>query len=530
MATNAQVRFGRYTGKNVVVKDVEYLTPVIDASSGNVRNMELTPAGGVVRMQQDILSTSAEKIYNYASYVIGDLLYYGYVDCEGVAGGIVTYRIRVDAATTMWRAGAFNINNYCQYSPLGDSYYNDTRRARSSTITRIQRGVAEGSEGLEWIYNNITYGCVVINVCSYPLPHDIDRCLSTSPANVETYVLPMDNFYTFYKNIQSYNDTSKPIAQYIKSILNVTWIPLAPENIKNLNLFEEKSILKVYLWNPTNPTQDAVAITTGQPLYSLRNKGGRVPLLAITPQIYIGDLVTQETRFYNIEYNCFGFGNFKIAGEQLPQNAQYISAEIYLDLTGMTYRTIPVITINTTQIQNQVKLNELSAVGTFTCSIPMLSETDVSNWQLRESMLRRDTGFSVATNILTALPQIASGNVAGTTSAALNLGKTLISAAQEQKNIEWQKQYSGGTVLSSLGSVLSRISEAGGYVIANYNAFRDTNFPEMYGYPDHKIRNIYTEISSGYVQTINANIYRLGYPEEIAESAERAFDSGVWIA
>lgn len=528
MATKAQVRFGRYTGKNVVAKDVEYLTSVIDASSGNVRNMELTPAGGVVRMQQDILSTSAEKIYNYASYIIGDLLYYGYVDCEGVAGGIVTYRIRVDAATTMWRAGAFNIRNYCLYSPLGDQKYDDTRRARSPIATRYKFTPDETAR--LWEYNNLSYGSIVLNVAAIAIPDYSPRCMSTSPANVQTYIMSMDAFNRFYNKIKSWDDATHPIAAYLKSILTVTWIPLAPQNIINLSnyLSMDYSVKgNLYLFNPADLTDSAI-IYVGDGLYDLRVPGQYLPLTATTPPIYIENINNADARTADIEYNASGFGKFKFSAKLIPENIIYINSVVYLDMSGLSFACVPVVHCSG---NNTYFLNELCAYGTFTCQIPMLSETDISNWQLREGMLRRDVGLSAVSSVISTGANIASGNVAGGAKELINLGSNLISAVQQQQDFEWSKRFSGGSIIGTLGSSLQRVYDGNGYVIYSYYPYESSDFQTVYNFPDNQLRNIHTDFggSPGYVQTVNCNIFRLGYPEEIVKSAESAFDSGVWI-
>ncbi len=527
MATNAQIRFGYYSGKNVVDKNVEYSDHLIDASSGVVRNMELTPAGGTVRLMQDVLTSNSEKIYNYAAYVIGDLMYYGYAKCTGVAGGVVTYEITNDPATTMWRAGAFNINNYCLYSPLGNQKYDDTRRARSPIATRYKFTPDETAR--MWEYNNIAYGSVVINIAATAIPDYTPRCISTSPANVQTYVLSMNAFNTFYNKIKSWDDAQHPIAAYLKSILNVTWIPLAPQNINNLSnyLSTDYSINgNLYLFNPADLT-DSAKIYVGDGLYDLRVPGQYLPLTATTPPIYIENINNADARTADIEYNASGFGKFKFSAKLIPENIIYVTSAVNLDMSGLSYACIPIIhTAN-----NTYYLDELCSYGTFTCQIPMLAETDISNWQLREGMLRRDVGFSSVSSVISIGANIATGNGVGIANEINNLGYNLISSVQNQQDIDWGKRYSGGSIIGTLGSSLARVYDCNGYVIYSYYPYESSNFQTVYNFPDNQIRNIYTDFGGapGYVQTVNCNIYRLGYPDEIARAAENAFNSGVWI-
>ena len=526
MATKAQVRFGRYTGKNVVVKDVQYLTSVIDASSGNVRNMELTPAGGIVRMQQDILSTSAEKTYNYASYVIGDLLYYGYVDCDGVAGGIVTYRIRVDAATTMWQAGAFNINNYCLYSPWGSSLFDDKRRTK--TVRAIKTRLYPSNSS--WDEENITEGMVIMGVVAKPNPDILYRGTARAclPVGMDIYIMGLPDFNNFFTELTKI-ETAK-FSAYSRSIAFVTWAPVAITRFENLSLFKSNAIT---LYNPSDLSTPLKITATTFTTYRLtrinKNLGNEKMAIQIPAITIPSELNTAPARSANIYYSASCFGEFNFSLDMLPKDVKNIYAYVEFAFSGQSYRTTPAITYtdNTEEI-----LYDLVVQGVLTGNVPTLCETDMTNYQTRRNIINANAGIGATTTIIKSVATIASNPVLGTMQAALDMSQQLINYKNAVDQIEWDKKYSGGTIRGTSGSALPR-TIARTFLEISYFPYTDTTFQQVYNFPDYNMRNLYALYSTtpqiGFVQTQNCNIYRLGYPEEIAIQAENSFNCGIFV-
>lgn len=509
MATNAQVRFGRYTGKNVVVKDVEYLTSVIDASSGNVRNMELTPAGGVVRMQQDILSKSAEKIYNYASYVIGDLLYYGYVDCEGVAGGIVTYRIRVDAATTMFAAGAFDTNTYVEYSSAGDPLILDSRRIISPFPTRTVYNESSNSILTHIKNNNYDYP-IVLNVCQ---PPTISKNSDTNPSNntssVKSYIMSGRNFRLFLDAFR--NQHANDQAKYSKCILNAYTLPVMLEDIKGISSWSARNYVGLYS-TTDNGYISVTPDTSVYPDFSVYHAYTGTNKLYITiPPITIPSTIRSQPLLSNtLYYEALCFGSFHVPistiAKQYSASGYIIAARVDIDVTGGKYITTPSI--------NGAFYPDYAVIGAFpNSSLPFIHDTDLTNY-----------GLQLATSIANFAGGMLSGNGVGMANSAVN-------AVTDIAGMAYNQAYSGGTIHGTIGSSIQGIQDRLLYQYEVYD-YADSGFPGKYNYPDFNVRNIGTRETNtltGYIKTRNCNCLSKGYSQDIVSAANSAFDAGVFL-
>lgn len=516
--TASSISFGYYNGKDVVDKlagiTYDYVHGGVLPTSANIRNYSLTPNGGVVEMEQDIYTSDGLKPYNYCQYVIGGLTYYGYVTYEGAAGGIVSYRINVDAATTMFAAGAFDTNTYVEYSSAGDPLILDSRRILSPFPTRVLHNESSNSILTHIKNNNYDYP-VVLNVCN---PGSKSSLSKTNPSNntstVTSYIMSGRNFRLFLDTFRSQHANDQ--AKFSKCILNAYTLPVMLEDINGLSSWSTHGHIDLYSTTDNANISVAPDISVYPDFIVYYAYTGTNKLYITIPPITIPSTIRSQPLLSNtLYYEALCFGSFhipiSIIAKQDSASGYTIAARVELDVTGGKYITTPSI--------NGAFYPDYTVIGTFpNSSLPFIHDTDLTNYGLQ---------------LATSIANFAGGMLGGMLSKNwIGMANSAVNAVTDIAGMAYNQAYSGGTIHGTIGSSIQGIQDRLLYQYEVYD-YADSGFPGKYNYPDFNVRNIGTRETNtltGYIKTRNCNCLSKGYSQDIVSSANSAFDAGVFLS
>lgn len=227
-------------GKSLTLKD------------SNTRNSMLSPYGGWVEIEQNllVLASEAATLYNYCYWTIAGLKFWGYCTCAGTSGGIVHYDIALDAPTTYFEAyyplDSVKVNTgervKMRFSAMGSDLLPDDRRALNP---EIKKTFLQSDEINSRINDEIIDGSVVVQISEAPrgslseYTGDVYRKLAGGSFDLtsKTYILPWNSWMHFYTQINE----SQPLAYEYDEIFN----PIGPGiGRKEFSGIDNKSIVQ----------------------------------------------------------------------------------------------------------------------------------------------------------------------------------------------------------------------------------------------------------------------------------------------
>lgn len=493
----------------------------------NIKSMSLNTQGGTIEICEnpkeadngtDPVVDQEGKVYNYATYWLGDQFYCAFAEFTGHSGGISYYNLTVDSFTTAFNNGCMNTLAYCLYSTAGDGLRLDPRSPLSYNQTRYRQNLST--------FNDELY---IINVCSGAISAQ-PQSKSSQLRNIDSYMMTTSEFRQAFNDL--YNimllDNNSYRRTYLNSIISVYVLPFPSGNINYMS-FDEAETFKLY--------QNADADEKGRPLTTETNKGApyriatgtTAPLKITIPEINITTPMTAP--IYNAEMIAhFGmYGDIKFAFADFAGPSK-IGANVYIDLSGAMYKTVLVV--------DGLERPTYMTAGSITSTVPLLSASNITNWSLLRTATNWQVGLGggaaiaggimsgiVSGSMLPGVGNVAGGVVGGVTGAmqAVNGG---ISAALNVDSLHTQ-QLNSLHIKGNAGTSMGFIDNTC-FIEGLYHKYLNHEHALWFGYPDGSQRRL-TELT-GYIQTIGAKLANpKGLPQSIIATSENLLNAGCYL-
>lgn len=522
MATKPIYLF-QYKGNSSVVNKSLWESSIIkkEINPLRVKSMNLNCRGGTLEISENDYAFSNDKnpvaqtgdVYNYCTYWLGEQFYCAFAVFEGQKGGILTYTLTVDAPTTAYNNACMNVDALCAYSMQGEHRALDLRQAVETNAFRIYRG-ADGTgnttadQFIQRALDNPAY--IVVTVTPEGAYSNVSA--SSMLPNITTYMLSRPALNSFLSSIKSSGDQPYTI-KALETVISIYALPCGYADIYKSETFQAENIK---LYNPAAPNASPVSYSLGGNAarviyYNAVTLNSRRCVYVDLPTISTSDLFNSPEKYNaSFSYRAGAFGTIPFVPADLA-GLEEISARVYFDFSGNTFRTIPIV--------DGTYMHELATGGELSSIVPMLSETVIKDW----NAVRASTWVNIGSSIAGMLVNGAIGNIGGVVSEGAS---AIATAALSERNIAFEQAFGGGAVKGAAGSSSQFLQEIA--VAGRYKAYKEQDYNVHYGYPDGKLRNLTT--LSGYVQTVGVKLDNpKALPSFILEQAEAALNGGTFI-
>ena len=556
-----------YVEKDVVFKN---FTKLFEFNIVNLKNYSISPRGGTFEIEQDLITDNTQKIITYCIYQLGNCQFWAFCELTGFSNGYYMYTVSTDAVTTAFKNGVFDGAQmqiaFTSIPGYGYQYTRDSRRMLSPQKT-VNKYRAESAD--DFILTSATQGCVCMQVLQgferYYANTTAGETVWTqtyaqgagnAPCNINTYILSLTNFNRLWQIIKygghdkNGNTLSKwtqgEQAAYLKSILQVYYIPISYTMLGSISDFRDNFLLTDHIYFPSVSDSDNFPDSKTVDFYYCVQD--MTPAQGVSFKAYVTNLSinkpTNNNKFLCVglptvtipaSVNKFRDNNMQILYQPYICKPMQISPQIlgtstdttiemrlYLDFAGAQYYGILYV--------NGQPMSQYTTTGMFTQMFPIAIGDSVSNYSAARTQAYISTGVSAIGAIGSVGLAASTGNIA----ALASLPASVAGVANGIKSISDIDiaQSAAGHIMGAAGTA-GALMYSDVCVTISYNDYATTDAEwGIYGMPAiDALRPMNTlSTSNGYLQ-VNT-VYNMSYgkiPKSIVDDAITQLKNGVFL-
>ena len=557
-----------YIEKDVVFKN---FTKLFEFDIVNLKNYSISPRGGTFEIEQDLLTDNTQQIITYCIYQLGNCQFWAFCELTGFSNGYYKYTVITDAVTTAFKNGVFDAAKmqiaFTSIAGYNYPFIRDSRRKLNPQKT-VEYVRAESAD--DFILTSATQGCVCMQVLQgferyyantvageTVWTQTYAQGAGNAPCNINTYIFDLTNFNRLWQIIKygGYDKNGNKLkkwtqgeqAAYLKSILQIYYIPISYTMLGSIADFQDNFLLTDHIYFPSVSDSDNFPDSKTVDFYYCVQD--MTPEQGVSFKAYVTNLSinkpTNNNKFLAIGLptitipqgiNRFRDNNMQIVYQPYickpmqisPQllgtsRATKIAMRLYLDFAGAQYYGILYI--------DGKPMPQYTTTGMFTQMFPIAIGDSVSNYSAARTQAYISTGVSIIGAVGSIGLAASTGNIAA-------LGALPSAAAGVANGI---KSISDIDIAqSAAGHIMGTAGTAGALmysdiaVTVSYNTYATSDAQwGVYGMPALDILRPMDNLStiSGYLQI--STVYSMSYdkiPKSLVDDAIAQLKNGVILA